>query len=437
MKRFSIIFKTALLSFCLLIPFFDVSTAQEPNLFSENMYEGLDFDYSYFLVPNKRGENSVLIVFTKIPYSRLIFSSFEKLFRAEYEISIEIRDGENELSQRKTWRETIQTTDYNETGRNNLYHLSTTQIPVIPGDYSLNVSIEDYNTKKRIGKSQKLKIDEHDDSKLRTTSIMFVENVEFDGDNVKSYIPSISEVLPKSGKTYYAYLEVVPSEPNQKYTIEVELKNVGSRKKVTVFKDKFERTSGIGNITIATELTDKEVLSGTYELKYKIAGGWRNNKTVTKEFYLSWFGIPTDENDLELALAQMKYAFDKVIFKNIGKMTYEEKLELFVSVWENHDPTPETPRNEFMTEYFKRVQYANAAFKSFQDGWKTDRGMIFILFGPPTDVYYFDFLSNSYPIQYWSYLFDNQVFKFYDVYNTGDFRLAVPYNYDIWTRPKK
>ena len=118
-------------------------------------------------------------------------------------------------------------------------------------------------------------------------------------------------------------------------------------------------------------------------------------------------------------------------------MTYEEKLELFVSVWENHDPTPETPRNEFMTEYFKRVQYANAAFKSFQDGWKTDRGMIFILFGPPSDVFYFDFLSNSYPIQYWSYLFDNQVFKFYDVYNTGDFRLAVPYNYDIWTRPKK
>ncbi|MDZ4715353.1 MAG: GWxTD domain-containing protein [Cytophagales bacterium] len=40
----------------------------------------------------------------------------------------------------------------------------------------------------------------------------------------------------------------------------------------------------------------------------------------------------------------------------------------------------------FMRNYFKRVEYANYYFSSFKEGWKTDRGMIYIIFGPPNEV---------------------------------------------------
>ena len=40
----------------------------------------------------------------------------------------------------------------------------------------------------------------------------------------------------------------------------------------------------------------------------------------------------------------------------------------------------------FMRSYFKRVEYANLFFTSFKEGWKTDRGMIFIVFGAPDEV---------------------------------------------------
>lgn len=40
----------------------------------------------------------------------------------------------------------------------------------------------------------------------------------------------------------------------------------------------------------------------------------------------------------------------------------------------------------FMRNYFKRVEYANYYFSSFKEGWKTDRGMIYIVFGPPSEV---------------------------------------------------
>jgi GWxTD domain-containing protein len=40
----------------------------------------------------------------------------------------------------------------------------------------------------------------------------------------------------------------------------------------------------------------------------------------------------------------------------------------------------------FMKNYFKRVEYANYFFTSYKEGWKTDRGMVFIVFGAPDEV---------------------------------------------------
>jgi GWxTD domain-containing protein len=44
---------------------------------------------------------------------------------------------------------------------------------------------------------------------------------------------------------------------------------------------------------------------------------------------------------------------------------------------------------DFMRNYYKRVEWANAYFTSYKEGWKTDRGMIYILFGLPDELYRF------------------------------------------------
>jgi len=40
----------------------------------------------------------------------------------------------------------------------------------------------------------------------------------------------------------------------------------------------------------------------------------------------------------------------------------------------------------FMKNYYRRVELANTFFTSYKEGWKTDRGMIYIIFGPPNEV---------------------------------------------------
>ncbi|HTE31060.1 MAG TPA: GWxTD domain-containing protein [Chryseolinea sp.] len=44
---------------------------------------------------------------------------------------------------------------------------------------------------------------------------------------------------------------------------------------------------------------------------------------------------------------------------------------------------------DFIRNYFKRVEWANTFFTSYKEGWKTDRGMIYILFGLPDELYRF------------------------------------------------
>jgi GWxTD domain-containing protein len=61
------------------------------------------------------------------------------------------------------------------------------------------------------------------------------------------------------------------------------------------------------------------------------------------------------------------------------------RSEYVTAFWKKRDPKPETPDNEFRDEYEKRVAFADSRFTQGETaGSMTDRGMVFILLGPPT-----------------------------------------------------
>ncbi|UCC40459.1 MAG: GWxTD domain-containing protein [Candidatus Aminicenantes bacterium] len=64
----------------------------------------------------------------------------------------------------------------------------------------------------------------------------------------------------------------------------------------------------------------------------------------------------------------------------------EDRAEFIADFWKRRDPTPETAENEFRSQYYSRLALADKAFRAGIPGWMTDRGRIFILLGPPTDV---------------------------------------------------
>ena len=96
---------------------------------------------------------------------------------------------------------------------------------------------------------------------------------------------------------------------------------------------------------------------------------------------------------------------------------------------------PETPRNEFEEEHYRRLNYANATFGRSNPlpGWKTDRGRIHILLGPPKNIEQYTNVNGVYPVEIWFYLGDESLglptgfnVIFFKRNGTGDYVLYSP-----------
>jgi len=65
--------------------------------------------------------------------------------------------------------------------------------------------------------------------------------------------------------------------------------------------------------------------------------------------------------------------------------TDDERQAFIEQFWLRRDPTPDTEENEFKEEHYRRIAWANDRFASGVPGWKTDRGRIYIMYGPPDE----------------------------------------------------
>jgi GWxTD domain-containing protein len=74
---------------------------------------------------------------------------------------------------------------------------------------------------------------------------------------------------------------------------------------------------------------------------------------------------------------------EKTAFKRLS--TDDERQEFIEQFWLRRDPTPDTEENEFKEEHYRRIEYANEHYASGIPGWKTDRGRIYITYGPPDE----------------------------------------------------
>ncbi len=66
--------------------------------------------------------------------------------------------------------------------------------------------------------------------------------------------------------------------------------------------------------------------------------------------------------------------------------TNEEREQFIEGFWQRRDPTPDTVENEFKEEHYRRIAYANERFSSGIPGWRTDRGRIYIMWGPADEI---------------------------------------------------
>ncbi|MCB2205469.1 GWxTD domain-containing protein [bacterium] len=82
----------------------------------------------------------------------------------------------------------------------------------------------------------------------------------------------------------------------------------------------------------------------------------------------------------------------------------EPKKKFLTKFWRSRDTDPVTPQNEFFSEYQQRVAIANEQFRSaFRKGWRSDRGRVYIVYGPPDYIERMSSESDMKPHEIWRY----------------------------------
>jgi GWxTD domain-containing protein len=109
-------------------------------------------------------------------------------------------------------------------------------------------------------------------------------------------------------------------------------------------------------------------------------------------------------------------------FKNIEG---EGKRLFLLKFWKKRDPNPETPENEFLEKFIERVKYADANFTTpVKKGRYTDRGRIYIKYGPPDEIERVTVAFGEKDREHWIYYGEGGMeFIFVDIRGSGEYKL--------------
>jgi GWxTD domain-containing protein len=132
---------------------------------------------------------------------------------------------------------------------------------------------------------------------------------------------------------------------------------------------------------------------------------------------------------------------ERKAFHNL--QTDEERESFVEQFWLRRDPTPDTEENEFKEEHYRRIAYANDHYGSGIPGWKTDRGRIYIIYGPPDEIESHPSggtyerpmeegggETSTYPFEDWRYRYiegigNNVIIEFVDTTMSGEYHMTM------------
>jgi GWxTD domain-containing protein len=130
--------------------------------------------------------------------------------------------------------------------------------------------------------------------------------------------------------------------------------------------------------------------------------------------------------------------------RSFMSLSNDEEREAFIeNFWQRRNPNPDSEENEFREEHYRRIQYANDHYAAGKPGWKTDRGRIYIMWGPadsidshPSGGMYERPIeegggeTSTFPFEVWHYRYlegigENVDLEFVDSCQCGDYHYTI------------
>ena len=393
-------------------------------VFSQSFNRNIDqFKTSSFVRPVAKDSIEILS-FMEVSNNTLQFLKKDGLFEAQYEANIAILDSEKEKQSSQLFSDTITVKKFGDTTSKVKKKIITTAFVLPLESYTVTSSLKDLDIKISGKKDKKIDLEGISSSTFfQIYNPIFVKEVKgLWGFDLNKFPTESGRVIPSNDIiSFYQYVVLNPGE----YNITISI--IGDKK--VQWEDSTKATANSSVISHLVNIPIKNIDKRDLKVKVVVSQN-RNTSSKSFSFKIKNNTLFDGIDNIDVALAQMSYILTSDEKKELKSLKQSEKEKFFRKVWAKRDPVAQTKINELMEEYYTRVVFAEENFsRGTSGGWKSDMGMVYILFGKPDDMVRSMNMQGSYNYETWYYFQIGEEFTFIDEYGFGDYRLRTPFLY--------
>lgn len=376
-----------------------------------------------YTIPQSDQDTVNLKCFLQIPHSILQFIKTDTLFKAQFELTLALKDVEKETVGESIIPKTISTTQYGVTTADDVFVNESISFFIPPGQYRLIIDLHDRELEKPIRREEKLTVTDYFKEPIMTNGLIFFTEKESGTQSDQFDFPVFPPSRTVTDSTLYGLFYVCTRLSSPKVMIVKSIIDDASKvfSRDTSF---FIVTSKIHPVSVSL---NQDLTFGRYSLKIDLVSEG-TKLSMQSSFFIRLGSHTSYLPHLDQAVEVLYYIMDRDECKRMKALPPEEKQRQFEEFWQSKDPDPSTPINELEEEYYRRVTESNESFSidpKQKDGWRTDRGRIYITYGQPSYVERPSVASGG-PSQYEIWYFNNIKRKFYflDKYGSGNYLLV-------------
>jgi len=431
-----------LLVICCLLSLPHAGTAQPGKSEEQFIRSGKKaFSVDVLTYPGDSAGTSRVEVYLEIPYNGLQFVNQGGFFRAGYELNISVYDTSENLVSEKYWTGKVEVDSLTEIRTRRPGEIVEKTLELAPGRYSVTVQLRDVETERSNPTRLRITVPDYSVGAWMLSDVMLVKDVSGEQGN-KFITPNIPAILSDVSDSFYVFLKLFNNLGVDSGVIIAEILD---RSRTVITTDTISVPLRDGENSLVEFIRPGNLGVGAFALRlsaYPVPDSAAGSRpagdlwTTERSIRVRWVGAPFMVTDMDLAISQMQYLVDRDRLEEMMELPPDVKREKWLEYWNRRDPSPGTDKNELMEEYYARVEYSNKHFGHYTDGWKTDMGMVYIVFGAPSNVERHPFEIDTKPYEVWTYYEQNRQFIFVDATGFGDYRLQTPI-WDVYdTRPR-
>jgi len=343
-------------------------------------------------------------------------------YKARYEVAVVIYNKKKEPIVEKSVSSRVTAATFAETNLRRNPRRYAIEIELPPDRYRGELQLLDMESDERLVKELEFTARDFDRRQVQLSDIMFIDKIDTTDAGIK-YVPNLTHVFDNVKSAFAAHVDLYP--PDNGNDIQAQFSILDAKGKQIYNENKTYSQRG-GTIPVTLPFRDHLTKPGEYILAVSANTGGRPAK-MQRMFSVIWGSIPIAQDNLEIAIDQLALVAGKNDIEAMRNADEETRKQLFDQFWQQRDPTPLTQKNELKEQFFKRVDFCNRNFteiSSGRSGWQTDRGKIYIVYGPPDQVNHGDADAHMPSTEIWYYNRIGRKYYFTDRAGDGIFRLV-------------